>query len=28
MIPLHMTSSLHEELRIHQGEPPADVANK
>ena len=28
MIPLHVTSSLHKELRIHQSEPPVDVANK
>ena len=28
MIPLHMKSSLHKELRIHQSEPPVDVANK
>ena len=28
MVPLHMTSSLHKELRIHQGEPPVDVANQ
>ena len=28
MVPRHVTSSLHKELRIHQSEPPVDVANK
>ena len=28
MVPLHVTSSLHKELRIHQSEPLIDVANK
>ena len=28
MISLHVTSSLHKELRIHQSEPLIDVANK